>query len=69
MSSSRKIESGVPQGAILSSLLYNVMMRDLSVVQGMHTVDYADNMTFFSYCPDLAITAEKIETQLTKFFK
>jgi hypothetical protein len=69
MSSSRKIKSGVPQGAILSPLLFNIMMRDLPSVRGVHTADYADDVTFFSYCPDLAITTEKIQTQLTKFFE
>ncbi len=69
VSSLRKIKSGVPQGAILSPLLFNVMMRDLPSVQGVHTVDYADDVAFFSYGPDLAITTEKIQTQLTKFFE
>ena len=68
-SSSRKIKSGVPQGAILSPLLFNVMMRDLPSVLGVHTADYADDVAFFSYGPDLGITTDKIQTQLNKFFE
>ena len=68
-SSSRKIKSGVPQGAILSPLLFNVMMRDLPSVLGVHTADYADDVAFFSYGPDLVITTDKIQTQLNKFFE
>jgi hypothetical protein len=59
MSSSRKIKSGVPQGAILSPLLFNITKRDLPAVLRVHTADYADDVAFFSYGPDLGITTEK----------
>jgi len=69
MSSPRKIRSGVPQGAILSPLLFNVMMRDLPSVQGVRTADYADDVAFFSCGPDLAVTTGRMQLQLTRFFE
>ena len=72
MPSSRKIKYRVPQGSgskILSPLLFNIMMRDLPAVLGVHTADYADDVAFFSYGPDLGITTEKIQTQLNEFFE
>jgi hypothetical protein len=41
------INSGVPQGAILSPLLFNVLMRDMPQAEGVTTSLYADDITMY----------------------
>ena len=50
----RKIKAGVPQGAILSPLLFNVVMSDIPSVPGVHCTEYADDVAFFSSDADIA---------------
>jgi len=68
-SSMKTIKSGVPQGAILSPLLFNVMMRDLPSLPGVSTADYADDVTFFTSSPDMNTATNRLELQLSQFFE
>ena len=52
-SSDRNITSSVPQGAILSPTLFNVMMRDIPKVANVTYSEYADDITI--YCVDADI--------------
>jgi hypothetical protein len=67
-SSTRHIRSGVPQRAILSLLLFNVMMRDLPSVRGVGVADYADDIAFFTSGYDIATATVKMPSQLDTFF-
>ena len=67
-SSTRHIRSGVPQGAILSPLLFNVMMRDLPSVRGVDVADYADDVAFFASSHDVAIATARMQSQLDMFY-
>ncbi|KZS03750.1 Uncharacterized protein APZ42_033451 [Daphnia magna] len=43
------VNRGVPQGAVLSPLLFNVMMSDLPLpLSGTHTLHYADDVTIYA---------------------
>ncbi|KAF2356569.1 Reverse transcriptase domain [Trinorchestia longiramus] len=39
---------GLPQGAVLSPLLFNIMLSDLPVADGVQLIIYADNITILS---------------------
>ena len=47
LSSSRDICRGVPQGAILSPTLFNVLMADFPQVEGVKTSIFADDVCLF----------------------
>ena len=64
----KTIKSGVPQGAILSPLLFNVMMRDLPSLPGVSSADYADDITFFTSSSDINTATTRIQQQLSQFF-
>ena len=66
-SSTRHVRSGVPQGAILSPLLFNVMMRDLPSVQGVRVADYADDVAFFTSSHDITTATVRMQSQLDMF--
>jgi ribonuclease HI len=67
ISSLKPVKSGVPQGAILSPLLFNVMMRDLPSLPGVVTAEYAD-VTFFTSSPDINTATTRLQSQLSQFF-
>lgn len=43
-----KLEAGVPQGAVLSPTLFNVMLHDLPTAEGITVVSYADDITLIA---------------------
>lgn len=44
---------GVPQGAVLSPALFNVLLSSVPVVAGVHTYVYADDIAFFTSAADI----------------
>jgi hypothetical protein len=66
-SSMRKICSGVPQGAVLSPTLFNVLMHDIPSVPGVKCTEYADDVTFFTSDSDTSEASARLQTQLDAF--
>ena len=64
MSSTRPIKTGVPQGGLLSPLLFNVLMSDLPVEDGIQMSLYADDIAIFASGCRPAEVAERIQGQL-----
>jgi len=67
-SSLRRIKSGVPQGAILSPLLFNVVMSDIPSVPAVHCAEYADDVAFYSSDIDIAQATARLQTQIASFY-
>jgi hypothetical protein len=67
-SATRGIKSVVPQGAILSLLLFNVIMRDLPSVPVVSVADYANDIAFFTSSHDVIAATGKIQSQLRAFY-
>lgn len=70
----RNLESGVPQGSLLSPLLFNVFTRDMPRSPGTELALYADDtaITAESHSPDLVVqrlqvAAEELERWFTKW--
>ncbi|XP_045130249.1 uncharacterized protein LOC123515571 [Portunus trituberculatus] len=57
LSPSQGIHRGVPQGSILSPLLFNVLLSDLQVPTHSHLLLYADDITIVSRAPTLSEAA------------
>ena len=68
-SSSRGMSSGVPQGSVLSPMLFNVMLHDMPSVPGVHAAEYADDITFFSEHKDIHVAAARIQQMLSSFHR
>ncbi|KAF2350171.1 Reverse transcriptase domain [Trinorchestia longiramus] len=64
-SSERIARSGVPQGAVLSPLLFNIMMYDMPVEEGICSCEYADDLAFHTQHPNLCIAMDTLQQQLT----
>ena len=59
-STDREITSSVPQGAILSPILFNVMMRDTPKVANVTYSEYADDITICCVNSDIIAAADNI---------
>lgn len=66
-SSVHSAKSGVPQGGILSPLLFNVMMRDVPTVVGVVSAEYADDICFYTCHADLAVASARLQSMLSAF--
>ncbi|KAF2347228.1 Reverse transcriptase domain, partial [Trinorchestia longiramus] len=64
-SSERIARSGVQQGAVLSPLLFNIMMYDTPVEEGICSCEYADDLAFYTQHPNIRITTDTLQQQLT----
>ena len=62
------IRSGVPQGAILSPTLFNVMLSDLPRVRGVTLAEYADDIAIYCSGPDLGEVQARIQAQVNQIF-
>ena len=67
ISTRRPVATGVPQGAVLSPLLFNVMLGDLPSVPGVETTEYADDLAFFAVHPDPHTAAANVQLMLDAF--
>jgi ribonuclease HI len=66
-SSTEPIKSGVPQGAILSPTLFNVMMSDMPSTPGVSTAEYADDITFYVSHKNIQIATNLLQAQVNSF--
>lgn len=53
-SSEEFLMTGVPQGAVLSPILFNVMLSDLPALDGVKIISYADDVTLVSSARSLS---------------
>ena len=65
-SNARPITTGVPQGGILSPLLFNVLMSDFPQTEGVHCSIYADDIAIYASGPDPAIVQNLVQTHLRR---
>ena len=65
-STKRKAKSGVPQGGVLSPLLFNILMSDLPKVDGVEFLEFADDIAIFSTGFDPNRVRENLEVGLKK---
>ncbi|KAF2358030.1 Reverse transcriptase domain [Trinorchestia longiramus] len=68
-SSVRRASSGVPQGGILSPMLFNLMMSDIPIQTGVQSCEYTDDLTFFTVHKDLHVATNKLQTQMDSLNK
>ncbi|XP_045101462.1 uncharacterized protein LOC123498421 [Portunus trituberculatus] len=64
LSPSQGIHRGVPQGSILSPLLFNVLLSDLQVPTHSHLL-YADDITIISRAPTLSEAQDHLQEAAT----
>ena len=67
LSSMRRIGSGVPQGAILSPTLFNILMHDIPSISGVKCIEYADDVAFFATDKDIGSATARLQNQLDEF--
>ena len=68
-SSERNIGSGVPQGAILSPLFFNIMMSDLPIENKIKSAEYADDICFYCVSDNTEEIELSLQAQLVSFAK
>ncbi len=67
LSEERKISIGVPQGSVLSPLLFNVMLADFPIPEeGCETSLFADDIAIYSMAKNKAATTILLQQQLDK---
>uniref|UniRef100_A0A2P2I2N0 Pol-like protein n=2 Tax=Hirondellea gigas TaxID=1518452 RepID=A0A2P2I2N0_9CRUS len=67
ISENRGIETGVPQGAVLSPILFNVMINDIPQQEGIVQYIYADDITISCSGESIIQIEKDMQTYLTKF--
>lgn len=68
-SSSRPIEAGVPQGSLLSPLLYAIFVQDIPKTNGIFLAKYADDTAFISQDRHQIRVANRLQHALEDFEK
>ena len=61
------IASGAPQGAILSPLLFSILVSDLPTIKEVHSFFYADDISLFSISDDLFTAVYNLQTAINKY--
>lgn len=69
MSRSRQIEAGVPQGAVLSPVLFNLFMSDLPEIPNCDTAQFADDVAFLTSNKRAASIKKQLQTAVNIFSK
>lgn len=67
LSDSFPLLAGVPQGAVLSPLLFNLMLMDVPQVDGVDALLYADDLTICSVGPTMGAAKALMERYLRLF--
>jgi len=65
-SSTRNITTGVPQGSILSPILFNIMVSDIPNDINVTTSEYADDITIYSVSNDIHLATRNTQTMIDK---
>ena len=65
-SSSRQITSGVPQGGVLSPLLFNILISDIPKIEGIQYSEFADDIAIYCSGNEYDVVISKIEMALDK---
>ena len=60
-SSEKNSNSGVPQGSILSPLLFNILMSDLPISEGVNMSVYADDVSLYVIDEDPVVAMHRLE--------
>ena len=69
LSTIRKISSGVPQGAILSPTLFNVMMSDLPRNTEVISSEYADDITIYCTGENILTITNFMQSAINNFYR
>lgn len=67
ISSERNLEVGVPQGAVLSPLFFNIMLSDIPTDKHVRLVSYADDITFVSSSESLSEARNNMQKYISTF--
>lgn len=63
-SNEKVMHSGVPQGGILSPLLFNILLHDIPVADGVHCSIFADDIALFTSDFDPIVAVTRMQTSL-----
>ena len=61
------ISSGVPQGGILSPLLFNILMSDIAKCPDVHFSEYADDVAIYAINKDVGVLSRVMQRALNTF--
>lgn len=67
LSSPHPILSGVPQGSVLSPLLFSILLSDIPTLTNASLLTYADDISIVSSSPSLLITQQQLQSALNNF--
>lgn len=68
-STSRNINTGVPQGSILSPLLFNVMLSDLPKLKNVFFSEYADDLLIYAVGPTQEVAEQYMQEQISRLYE
>ena len=66
-SDSFDITSGVPQGAILSPLLFSILLSNPPSTKNIHSLFYADDTSLFSISDNLSTAVDNLQIAINKY--